>query len=115
MNFYSTGDEALELVPESGIMVWSGLYTNGWDVAHHCWHKQEMFKGRAHLTRGLGGTNWAGWGFNTNLFGLALQSKKCNNILAFLPSVRDVSVMGFMSGGMGIGTVSEFFAITSEV
>lgn len=70
VNFYSTGDEALELVSESGIMVWSGLYTNGWDVAHHCWHKQEMFKGRAHLTRGLGGTNWAGWGFNTNLLGL---------------------------------------------
>ena len=32
----------------------------------YCWHKQELFKGRG----GLGGTSWAGWNIEENLFGI---------------------------------------------
>ena len=40
---------------------------------------------------------------------LALQTGKCNNILALLLLVRDAAVMGFMSGGMVADTASEGF------
>ncbi len=40
---------------------------------------------------------------------LAFQSGKCDNVFATLLLVRDVSVMGFMSGGMVAGSVSEGF------
>ena len=68
VNFYSTGDEALELYENNNLWLDTGLIETDWtrpDFAHHCWHKQELFKGRARLSEGLGGTSWAGWGFNT--------------------------------------------------
>ena len=40
---------------------------------------------------------------------LAFQSGKCDNTRALSLLVRDASVMGFMSGGMVSGTVSEVF------
>ena len=40
---------------------------------------------------------------------LAFQSGKCDNVHALLLLVRDGSVMGFMSGGMVAGSVSEVF------
>ena len=40
---------------------------------------------------------------------LAFQSGKCDNIHATLLLVRDESVMGFVSGGMVAGSVSEGF------
>ncbi len=57
-NFYSTGDEIFE------------IYTNGmpspfsgglFHLERYAWHKQEIFKG----TGTIGGTSWAGWGFNS--------------------------------------------------
>lgn len=68
VNFYSTGDEALELSANNNLWLTTGLIETDWtrpDFAHHCWHKQELFKGRAQLSEGLGGTTWAGWGFNS--------------------------------------------------
>ena len=55
VNFYSTGDEALMLVQNNNVWLGSGVWDG--DVVNHCWHKQEMFKGRG----GLAGTDWAGW------------------------------------------------------
>ena len=60
VNFYSTGDEALMLVQNNNVWLGSGVWDG--DVVNHCWHKQEMFKGRG----GLAGTDWAGWELQKN-------------------------------------------------
>ncbi len=56
VNFYSTGDEVLELATDNDVSIFTGISDS---LSHHSWHKQELFKGRG----GIGGTNWAGWGF----------------------------------------------------
>ena len=43
------------LVQNNNVWLGSGVWDG--DVVNHCWHKQEMFKGRG----GLAGTDWAGW------------------------------------------------------
>jgi len=54
-NFYSSGDEIFETHDDPG------LFTGGlWHLERYAWQKQELFKGRG----GLGGTDWAGWGFS---------------------------------------------------
>lgn len=63
VNFYSTGDEVLELDVDNTI--WFGTGAGNLDFGHLSWHKQELFKGRANLTSGLGGTDWSGWRFAT--------------------------------------------------
>lgn len=60
VNFYSTGDEVLELNTDNDLNVLTGA-SDG--LGHLSWHKQEIFKGSAQLTSGLGGTDWSGWGF----------------------------------------------------
>ena len=67
VNFYSTGDEVLELAENNSIFIGTGAHEDGvpgLDFGHQSWHKQELFKGRSRATEGLGGTDWAGWGFN---------------------------------------------------
>jgi pimeloyl-ACP methyl ester carboxylesterase len=55
-NFYSSGDEIFQVYPGT-----PGLFTGGPFHLEQCaWQKQEMFKGLG----GLGGTDWAGWGFS---------------------------------------------------
>ena len=61
VNFYSTGDEVLELA--EGNSLWLGTGTGSLDFGHMSWHKQELFKGRG-VIDGLGGTDWSGWRFN---------------------------------------------------
>ena len=61
VNFYSTGDEVLELA--EGNSLWLGTGTGTLDFGHMSWHKQELFKGRG-IIDGLGGTDWSGWRFN---------------------------------------------------
>ena len=60
VNFYSTGDEVLELNDENDIWPTTGILSG---MSHYSWHKQEMFKGRW-IIDGLGGTTWAGWNFS---------------------------------------------------
>ena len=60
VNFYSSGDEVLELNPDNELNVLTGVADG---LGHLSWHKQEIFKGRSRLTSGLGGTDWSGWGF----------------------------------------------------
>lgn len=62
-NFYSTGDEVLELAGNNNVHTWTGI-SDSW--GHHSWHKQELFKGRG----GLGGTDWAGWNIEENWLGV---------------------------------------------
>ena len=62
-NFYSTGDEVLELAGNNNVHTWTGI-SDSW--GHYSWHKQELFKGRG----GLGGTDWSGWNIDENIFGV---------------------------------------------
>ena len=67
VNFYSTGDEALELSDDNDIDILTGVGILGGDgdVVHHCWHKQEIFKGQMGITisGSAAGTSWSGWEF----------------------------------------------------
>ena len=67
VNFYSTGDEVLELAVDNDLNVFTGVTDS---YSHHAWHKQELFKGRG-MIDGLGGTTWSGWNVEENLFGVA--------------------------------------------
>ncbi|MBR6587648.1 MAG: hypothetical protein IKK82_09520, partial [Kiritimatiellae bacterium] len=69
-NFYSTGDHCLELFRNNhpGPFDYEGDSSQRFE--HYCWHKQDIWKGRAGLTEGLGGTSWSGWGFAKNALGL---------------------------------------------
>ena len=56
-NFYSKGDEVLEVT--DNLKLWSGVDVPDWEweFGRYAWQKQEVFKGRD----ALGGTCWAGW------------------------------------------------------
>lgn len=64
VNFYSSGDEVLELASDNDVGVWTGS-----GFAHHSWHKQELFKGRG-LFNGAGKTTWSGWNVEENVLGM---------------------------------------------
>ena len=63
VNFYSTGDEILELAANNNVHTWTGV---GSSWGHYSWHKQELFKGRG----GLGGTSWSGWNIEEKFPGI---------------------------------------------
>ena len=65
VNFYSSGDEVLELAPDSDVNTLTGVLGAN-TLAHFSWHKQELFKGRG----GLGGTDWSGWNIEENWLGM---------------------------------------------
>lgn len=59
VNFYSTGDEVLELAVDNDVSIFTGITDS---FSHHSWHKQELFKGKG----GIGGTDWSGWNSRCN-------------------------------------------------
>jgi hypothetical protein len=66
VNFYSTGDEVLELLEDNDINILTGI--TSWYV-QYSWHHQELFKGRG-LFVGLGATDWSGWNIEENILGV---------------------------------------------
>ena len=66
VNFYSTGDEVLELAVDNDIGIFTGITSS---FAHHAWHKQELFKGRG-IGVGVGATDWSGWNVEENFLGV---------------------------------------------
>ena len=70
VNFYSTsdhgGDEVLELATDNDVEILTGITSS---LAHHSWHKQELFKGRG-LGVGAGATDWSGWNIEENWLGV---------------------------------------------
>ena len=66
VNFYSTGDEVLELLSDNNVGILSGITDS---FAHHAWHKQELFKGRG-IGVGAGATDWSGWNIEENWLGV---------------------------------------------
>lgn len=65
-DFYSTGDEVLELAADNDVGIFTGITSS---LAHHSWHKQELFKGRG-LGVGAGATDWSGWNIDENWLGI---------------------------------------------
>lgn len=65
MNFYSSGDEVLQLYPRNDIGRMTGI-TDSW--GRYAWHKQELFKGRG-IGVGAGATDWSGWNVEENWLG----------------------------------------------
>ncbi|MBR2679696.1 MAG: alpha/beta fold hydrolase [Exiguobacterium sp.] len=65
VNFYSTGDEVLELLDDNDIGILTGI-TSGY--VQYSWHHQELWKGRG-IANVLGATTWSGWNIEKNIFG----------------------------------------------
>ena len=72
VNFYSTGDEVLEIYRRNDIGFLTGV-SDG--LSHYAWHKQEMFKGRG-VFNGMGATTWSGWNIDENFLGINRISAK---------------------------------------
>ena len=86
-NFYSTGDHCLELFRNNnpGIFDYEGDSSQAFE--QYCWHKQDIWKGRASVTEGLGGTSWSGWGFAKNALGLRRYSVADAQAMSLTPDV----------------------------
>ncbi len=68
VNFYSSGDEVLELyMAEHNPAFYDGVSPSGNWGDRYAWHKQELYKGRYSLLGFMGTTDWAGWGFATRI------------------------------------------------
>lgn len=71
VNFYSSGDEVLELYTNKHNPSWyNGVSPSGNWGDRYSWHKQEIWKGRKSLLGFVGTTDWSGWGFRTRALGL---------------------------------------------
>ena len=68
VNFYSTGDEILELATVNNLWPATGIGGDN-TIGHLSWHKQELFKGRG-IGVGMGATDWSGWNIDENIFGV---------------------------------------------
>ena len=71
VNFYSSGDEVLELYTDAHNPSWyNGFSPSGNWGDRYSWHKQEIWKGRKSLLGVMGTTEWSGWGFKKNALGI---------------------------------------------
>ncbi len=62
-NYYSSGDEVLELLSTGTPEFYDGVTDS---LGRYAWHKQESYKGRLGLDNNplaWAGTTWSGWGF----------------------------------------------------
>ena len=75
VNFYSSGDEVLELYTDAHNPSWyNGFSPSGNWGDRYSWHKQEIWKGRKSLLGFMGTTEWSGWGFKKNALGIKVWS-----------------------------------------
>ena len=75
VNFYSSGDEVLELYTDAHNPSWyNGFSPSGNWGERYSWHKQELYKGRKSLLGFIGTTAWSGWGFKSNVLGARVWS-----------------------------------------
>ena len=83
INFYSSGDEVLELYTNAHNPSWyNGFSPSGNWGERYSWHKQELYKGRKSLLGFIGTTEWSGWGFKENTLGLRVWSAAEANAVA---------------------------------
>ena len=83
VNFFSSGDEVLELYTDAHNPSWyNGFSPSGNWGDRYSWHKQEIWKGRKSLLGFMGTTEWSGWGFKKNAFGVkAWSADEANAII----------------------------------
>ena len=75
VNFYSSGDEVLELYTDAHNPSWyNGFSPSGNWGDRYSWHKQEIWKGRKSFLGFMGTTEWSGWGFKKNALGIKVWS-----------------------------------------
>lgn len=75
VNFYSSGDEVLEIYPNAHNPGWyNGFSPSGHWGERYSWHKQELYKGRKSLLGFIGTTEWSGWGFKCSALGVKIWS-----------------------------------------
>ena len=87
VNFYSSGDEVLEIYTTShNPSVAAGVNPSGHWGDRYSWHKQELYKGRRWLLAFMGTTHWSGWGFRMHESGYRMWYPQQAN------AVQDVSV-----------------------
>ena len=83
VNFYSSGDEVLEIYPNAHNPGWyNGFSPSGHWGERYSWHKQELYKGRKSLLGFIGTTEWSGWGFKKNALGFKAWSADDANAVA---------------------------------
>lgn len=75
VNFYSSGDEVLELyMKKHNPSFYNGVGPSGNWGDRYAWHKQEIWKGRYSTLGFMGTTGWSGWGFRKNALGFKVWS-----------------------------------------
>ena len=85
VNFYSSGDEVLEIYPNAHNPGWyNGFSPSGNWGERYSWHKQELYKGRKTMLGFIGTTEWSGWGFKENAIGLRAWSEDDANAVVDL-------------------------------
>ena len=85
VNFYSSGDEVLELYTDAHNPSWyNGFSPSGNWGERYSWHKQEIWKGRKSILGFMGTTEWSGWGFKKNAFGVKVWSADESNAVVDL-------------------------------
>ena len=85
VNFYSSGDEVLELyMKKHNPSFYNGVSPSGHWGDRYSWHKQELYKGRYSVLGFMGTTDWSGWGFKKNALGFKVWSADEANAVADL-------------------------------
>ena len=83
VNFYSSGDEVLEIYSDAHNPAWyNGFSPSGNWGDRYSWHKQELYKGRKSLLGFIGTTDWSGWGFKETALGFKVWSSAEANAVA---------------------------------
>ncbi len=83
-NYYSTGDEVLELFNGTPGPAAGGLLDSD-TKGRYAWHKQEVYKGRdENVVFDWATTDWSGWGFRENWLEMRMYSAEEANALESL-------------------------------
>ena len=94
VNFYSTGDEVLQLYDNNSISFLSGI-TSGY--VQYCWHHQELWKGRG-VMNGGGGTTWAGWNIEEDALGVnKISAAQAQTMDALDPSMFKTNTVFYLN------------------
>ncbi len=103
-NYYSTGDEVLELFNGTPGPAAGGLLDSD-TKGRYAWHKQEVYKGRGeNVVFDWATTDWSGWGFRENWLGTRMYSAEeanaleslslmTNTVFTLYPSTMNVNVI----------------------
>jgi pimeloyl-ACP methyl ester carboxylesterase len=84
INFYSSGDEVLEIYTDSQNPSLSDGLVLFDNKGRYSWHKQELWKGRKGILAFLGTTDWSGWGLNSSWTKESANQMACTDMSVFM-------------------------------